>query len=57
MELTFDELYVWMKDCLDYFDISWGNKDLMKIEITDKSISAKYKDREIIWHYEEVTDG
>ena len=54
MELTFDELYVWMKDCLNYFDISWGNKDLMKIEITDKSISAKYKDREIIWHYEEV---
>ena len=52
MELTFYELYGWMKDCLDYFDLSWGNKDLMKIEITDKSISAKYKDREIIWYYE-----
>jgi hypothetical protein len=54
MEFTFDELYGWMKGCLDAFDLQWGEKNKMKIKTTNKFISAKYKNEEIIWHYEEV---
>jgi hypothetical protein len=48
--IDMDQIYGWLKDCLAFFDIPWGQKHLMKVSFQENQITAIYDGKTISWN-------
>jgi len=44
-----EEVYGWLKSCLNFFDLPWGHIDHMKVSFGENSITAAYGGETITW--------
>lgn len=45
--MTADYLYGWIKECLDFFGLSWAEKDKIIIHFGDGEITAYHENHSI----------
>lgn len=43
--ITAQGLYSWIKECLDFFDISFHKMDKVKLKFKDDMVTAEYKNQ------------